>query len=591
MRNNYRLFTQKWGRYIIIFFGVLILLWIMMQINSFADTSKSDYLFGVINNQSQHYADEWARGVRATTLELHWMFYEPQEGVVDMDYVRLKQQTLAELKAKGWKVQLIPGYNYVPDWVFTTYPDMYYVNQYGEPYDPDFAAEGGAQVINAPFNPQARELIAGYLARVWEEFNPDDFDSVRLGGGPLGELRYPGPNWNGHRNAYWGFDPYAQNTAISGIPRQVMGWRPGVDANPGSVGRGQLIVNPSFEHTHLYYPIPAWSPEEQVTAELTTGRNKNRALKVTISTPHRIHQYVRVAPNTTYHFGGSLRSDEDQKSARLFLVQIDANHQPLANFGQLTSNSTEWRVLSGEFTTNSDTQYLMVQMDGDQAGTYYFDDLWLTRAGETNKQNRDIIVPMAFYDWYVQKMIDYQNWQIAEIRHHYSGQIDMTYAGKGVMAMQVTDALTNDLQGDIWSEANPGLYSAATYDRHVAGLSTSKQIALYLTGVEDPPPNLVDDDSPYPFQWSAARWFAHLAESRALSVWGENSGQDNLDDLKVAAERMAANHFLGLMWGFESELYDPKGEYVSIEDYHHLIIDYSSFNFDRVKSLRRYIYK
>ncbi|MGB0384278.1 MAG: carbohydrate binding domain-containing protein [Ardenticatenaceae bacterium] len=589
MINNYRLLMRKWARYIFIFFGVLILVWIVMQVKSVADTSKSPYLFGVINNQSQHYADEWARGVRATTLELHWMFYEPQEGVIDMDYVRLKQHTLAELKAMGWKVQLIPGYNYVPDWVFTTYPDMYYVNQYGKRYDPDFAAEGGAQVINAPFNPQARELIAGYLARVWKDFNLDDFDSVRLGGGPLGELRYPRPDFHGYSNSYWAFDRYAQNPAISGIPGEVMGWRPGIDPNPGSVGRGQLIVNPSFEHTHLYYPIPAWSPEEQVIAQLTSGRNGDRALKLTISTPHRIHQYVRVEPNTTYHFGGWLRSDENKKSARLFLIQIDANHQPLSDFGQLETNSNEWRYLSGELTTHSHTQYLMVQMDGNQAGTYYFDDLWLTRAGETNKQNRDIVVPIAFYDWYVQKMIDYQNWQIAEVRDHYDGQIDMTYAGKGVLPMQVTDALTNDLQGDIWSETNPGLYSAATYDRHVAGLSTSKNIALYLTGVEDPPPDLVDDRSPDPFRWSAARWFAHLAQSRELSVWGENSGQDNVEDLKVAAERMVANNFLGLMWGFESELYDPKGQYVTIDDYHALIIDYSSF--DPIKSPKVYIYK
>ena len=156
----------------------------------------------------------------------------------------------------------------------------------------------------------------------------------------------------------------------------------------------------------------------------------------------------------------------------------------------------------------------------------------------------------------------------------------MLYAGKGLRPNQVTDALTNDLRGDGWSEGSSALYAATTYDRHVAGLSTTQNVALYLTGIEDPPAHLVDDSSPYASDWSAARWIAHLAQSRGMPVWGENSGQDGGSELQLAAERMQANGFLGLMWAFESELYaDPNPQaYATIDEYEALINAYSNLH-------------
>ncbi|MCI0643758.1 MAG: beta-galactosidase, partial [Chloroflexi bacterium] len=185
-------------------------------------TPEETYLFGVINDQGQHYADEWSRGVRATTFELQWRLYEPQEGVYNTAYINQMQQRLSQLKAQGWYVQLVPGIHYVPEWVFSNYPDVAFVNQYGEAYLPP---PGSFRVINAPFNPQARSLIAGYIGRIFQDFDPADFDSIRVGGLVRGELRYPPPAWNGHTNSYWAFDDHAQNPADSGIPAIAIGWR------------------------------------------------------------------------------------------------------------------------------------------------------------------------------------------------------------------------------------------------------------------------------------------------------------------------------------------------------------------------------
>jgi hypothetical protein len=542
---------------------------------------QGSYLFGVINDDGRHYGDEWARGVRATTFELHWMRYEPQEGVYDIDHIESMKRRLAELKAQGWYVQLVPGYQYTPDWVFANYPDMVYVNQYGEKYDPEQVVEASHRVINAPFNPQARALLARYIARIFEDFDPADFDSVRVGGGVQGELRYPPAEWNGHANSYWAFDNHAQNQLESGIPADVVGWRPGIDPNPGTEGRGQLIVNPGFEQVHPYFEVPGWSADDGVVAKAVSSmpQGGSQALEVTISTPRRVHQFVRVEPNTTYHFGGWLRSGGDTGRARAFFNQYDADWQAVAgaSHGRLEIKSSEWTYLAGSLTTSPTAQYLKVELDGDRAGKYYFDDLWLERDGETNHQDRSVAVPLAFYDWYVQALTDYQNWQISEIRKHYQGQLDLLYPGKGLRANQVTDALTNDLRGDGWSEGSRALYGGAVYELHVSGLGTKQGLALYLTGIDEPPEHLVDDSSPYPSDWSGARWMAYLAWNQGLPVWGENSGQDSAEKLLLSVQRMHANGFQGLMWAFESELYaDPSsGGYATIDEYEALIAAYS----------------
>jgi hypothetical protein len=537
-------------------------------------------LFGVINDREQHYADEWQRGVRATVLELHWKFYEPQQGVYDQAYIRAKQARLAQLKVEGWYVQLVPGYQYVPDWVFARYPDTYYVNQYGQPYAPDPTSAAAFRVINAPFNPGARSLIAGYLARVFQDFDPADFDAVRIGGGVLGELRYPPPEWGGHTNSYWAFDAHAQNPAESGIPASVAGWRPGIDPNPGTLGRGQLIVNPGFEQSDPFFSVVGWSPDDQVTVALdaASAYSGGHALRVDIGTPHRVHQFVRVAPGTVYQFGAWLRSPQGGQ-ARVFLTQYGADWQPVAGAPVLKVSATlsQWQRTSGSLTTGPSTRYLKVELDGDRPGSYYFDDLNLERQGETDHRSRDVDVPLAFYRWYVQKLADYQNWQIDQVRRYYDGQLDVVYAGKGLRANQVTGALTNDLRGDGWSENNSALYGASLYRWHVGGLSTTQPTALYLTGIEDPPDHLVDDGSPYPCDWSAARWIAFLADSRGLPAWAENSGRDTAEAMWLAGQRMHANGFSGLMWAFESELYAGPGSSTcaTIDDYQHLIETHS----------------
>lgn len=553
--------------------------------------SPRPFVFGVINDHGSHYDDEYSRGVRATNLEIQWKKYEPEEGIYDTAYIQQMKTRLQTLKQNGWIVQLIPGFQYTPGWVFTNYPNMYYVNQYGENYNPDPATKGDFRVINAPFNTQARVLISRYINHLLTVSFPQTdpalrFDSIRIGGGVQGELRYPPKDWNGHPNSYWAFDIYAQDPAqIGGIPGRIVGWKPGIDENPGTVGHGQLIINPGFEQIAGFYPVLGWSPDNEVQASPTplVKYSGNQSLELTIKSSNRIHQLVRVTPGQTYHFGAWVMSGDGEGHARVFINQYDANYQILstAPFAKLSSTSSEWSYVEGSLTAVAGAKFFKVELDGDRNGVFYFDDLWMEKAGESEHQSRDIEVPVAFYDWYITALTNYQNWQVNEYRNYFPGRLDLTLAGKGINTYQITAALVNDLKGDGWSEKSNSLYAGSVYERLVAGLDLKGVIGLYVTGIEADPVSEVDDTSLYPNQWSAAHWIAYLARQRNLPVWGENTGENNVNEMWLAAGRAFGNGFSGMMWGFESELYispNPDG-YATIDDYQAIIDFYQNLKF------------
>jgi hypothetical protein len=551
------------------------------------EPARTQYLFGVLNDDGLHYEDEWQHGVRATNLELHWDRYEPSEGDFDWQYINHLRQIMVFLKTQGWYVQLVPGYHYIPEWVFAQHPDFYLINQYGEVYHPDPLLENDKKAMNTPFNPQARALVANYLEHLLTVSFPQDdpdyrFDSIRIGGGLQGELRYPPKDWNGHTNSYWAFDASAQNPDISRIPENVVGWRPGIDPNPGTPGHGQLIVNPGFEDTHAYYPVYGWSPDDEVAATFDpqSPHSGNNALKISIESPHRVHQFVRVEPDSGYVVSAWLRSYDGIGQARLFLTQYDSNSDLIqaSPFVKLESAATSWEYAEATLQTSASTRFLKVEVDGDRAGSYAFDDLQLKQVGETDQRSREISIPTAFYDWYIEKLTDFQNWQINEIRKYSDGQLDILYAGKGIQSKQIMGALTNDMAGDGWSEGLSALYAGTDFLRHVMGLTAQDGIALFVTGIDVESPDQVDDSSSSAGEWSAAHWIAHLGSSYGFPVWGENSGQDPVDKMWLSAQRMHENNFIGMMWGFEAELYaDPNpNEYATIADYERVISFYNN---------------
>jgi hypothetical protein len=105
-------------------------------------------------------------------------------------------------------------------------------------------------------------------------------------------------------------------------------------------------------------------------------------------------------------------------------------------------------------------------------------------------------------------------------------------------------------------------------------------VALYVTGIEVPPADQVNDSSPFPGDWSAARWLAQIARNHSLMIWGENTGFNDRQDMNLAIQRMRGNGFVGILWAFESELYASQNpnNYATIDDYESFIRTNANLN-------------
>jgi hypothetical protein len=238
---------------------------------------------------------------------------------------------------------------------------------------------------------------------------------------------------------------------------------------------GQLIINPGFEETYEHYPVFGWSPDDEVSAwfDPESPHSGNNALKISIQSPHRVHQFVKVVGSTQYVVSAWLRSFDGVGQARIFLTQYDANSKLIEGSQyvvKLESAATTWEYAEATMDTTASTRFLKVEVDGDRAGYYSFDDLQLKQEGQSDDRSREISIPTVFYDWYIEKLTEYQNWQIDEVRKYFDGQLDILYAGKGIQSKQIMGALTNDLAGDGWSESLSALYAGTDFRRHADGI-------------------------------------------------------------------------------------------------------------------------
>ncbi len=181
-----------------------------------ATSAAPGYLWGVVGNDSQHLGDERAAGVAAKVVRVSWADLMTANGVTNTSYVQQKQAEIATLRQAGFNIYVDLGLQNAPAWVHHDYANSYYQDQYGDTYTA--GVDGGD--ANLVFNPTMRALAAQYIQALFTNFGTD-FAALRLGGGHYGELTYPAARFDGHTDAYWGFDPSA--LASNPVPH----WRPG----------------------------------------------------------------------------------------------------------------------------------------------------------------------------------------------------------------------------------------------------------------------------------------------------------------------------------------------------------------------------
>jgi hypothetical protein len=172
-----------------------------------------------LNVDGRHFAAERAAGFASVTVVVGWNDAEPTPGDFSAPYLDHLSAEVRAARRAGLAVSLDPGLQYAPAWVFALPGGTRFVDQYGAAFTG--APGSGDDVANAVTDPAVRRAEAGYLAGLARALPRGLLASVRVGGGPDGELRYPDATYGGRSDCWWAFD--ASTLARATDP----GWVPG----------------------------------------------------------------------------------------------------------------------------------------------------------------------------------------------------------------------------------------------------------------------------------------------------------------------------------------------------------------------------
>jgi hypothetical protein len=173
--------------------------------------ASSGTVAGILEASSPYFSTERASGFGEVTLTVAWTQAEPTRGHFSSSYAATVNAEITKATKDGLKVSLDIGLQYPPQWVFRLAGGTRFVNQYGEAFTG--SAPSGNDVANAVTDSAVRRAEGVYLHWAGQHIGRGRIQSVREGGGPFGELRYPGPDYDGHTNCWWAYDTSSQNRA------------------------------------------------------------------------------------------------------------------------------------------------------------------------------------------------------------------------------------------------------------------------------------------------------------------------------------------------------------------------------------------
>ena len=178
----------------------------------------------------------------------------------------------------------------------------------------------------------------------------------------------------------------------------------------------------------------------------------------------------------------------------------------------------------------------------------------------------------AFVHWYLEALLNYQQWQITTVRAHYAGPLVVLYGSRGVRPGQIDDAVAASLNGSTAAEIDSDLQRGFDYQRLVNGI-TDLNVAPCTTWLDCTFGN-PDDASSDPVQWTPVHYLHYLASQRGLRIWSENTGHGSYDTMALCFKRMQTFDVHALLWAFHAELYS--GRYATMDQYAQLIKQYQS---------------
>lgn len=190
---------------------------------------------------------------------------------------------------------------------------------------------------------------------------------------------------------------------------------------------------------------------------------------------------------------------------------------------------------------------------------------WQPGASSQNHQSAQ-----QFVDWYLDSLLNYQNWQISTVRSaQYAGNIYVMYPSWGIRPGQLEEAVNNDLSGSTSVEINGEVQRGFDFDRFVRGLPDSK-VVVYTTWLNaETSGDAMSDQT----RWSPVHYLSYLAalHTPPLQVAGENTGHDSFAQMQLSISQTQKYGLVGMLWAFDEELHSGNPNYANYQQYVDLI--------------------
>ena len=236
---------------------------------------------------SASYSSLSTSGFHEVVIGASWADIEPSQDSYSASAVSNLQAQINTALAAGLTPSLDIGTQYAPAWVFTVGGGVQFKDQYGDVFSG--SPSSGNDVANTVTDANARNELGNYIAYLGSHLT--GISSIRLGGGPFNELRYPSGQAGSQANAYWFYDNSSQTT----LPADVRGWVPGTGStaqateflsayNNAMTNYGIWLVQQAAAafptSTKLEVILPGWGerPGEVASAESNLLSNTNDEL-------------------------------------------------------------------------------------------------------------------------------------------------------------------------------------------------------------------------------------------------------------------------------------------------------------------------
>ena len=170
-----------------------------------------------------------------------------------------------------------------------------------------------------------------------------------------------------------------------------------------------------------------------------------------------------------------------------------------------------------------------------------------------------------FLDWYLDALAGYGRWQLEACRRYFGPdpRLLVLLPSWGIRPGEVEEAAAGGLSGESRGERRDSVTQGVDWERQLPLLAEIDGVAVCTTWLD--PPDQGQDDA---FRCPAA-FLAPRAQRLGLGIWGENTGNNNAEEMRRCADRVRELGLEGLFWMDARDL--GTSGHASLADYSRVI--------------------